>query len=294
MKTATETIDLKKAKLFLENNIEFESGTTGTNRPITQRVVNQYAASMLLGNWKLTHQGIAFDTEGKLKDGQHRLRALVQAAEVGANVGNVHIPPNPKIKLQFQVTYGLPPDIFPFLDNGLKRGPNTILALAGYTNTMRLAAAARLLYLYQNFEFKYWQGVKVSNEQVLETVNLTRIDEYISPANPLGSIGIIVSAAAVGIYLCEEAYPEGDMPTFLDKMESGVSMKSDDPVLVYRNYAIRSKNHTGTLRRDSFNHLALFIKTWNDYARGLRRNQIGWRPTTEAFPKPLTKEDIQG
>lgn len=83
MQTKTEVIDLKKAKLYLEKNVDFESGVEGTNRPISATVVNNYAKAMLSGAWLHTHQGIGFDTNDNLKDGQQRLRALVQAAETG-------------------------------------------------------------------------------------------------------------------------------------------------------------------------------------------------------------------
>ena len=47
------------------------------NRPVSDRVVNQYARDMERGNWLLTHQGIAIDEDGQLIDGQHRLWAIV-------------------------------------------------------------------------------------------------------------------------------------------------------------------------------------------------------------------------
>lgn len=53
--------------------------TANTNRPLRRALVDFYARSMQNGEWVLTHQGIAFDEEGKLSDGQHRLEAIVQA-----------------------------------------------------------------------------------------------------------------------------------------------------------------------------------------------------------------------
>lgn len=50
-----------------------------SNRRISEPVVEAYAADMRAGAWKLTHQGIAFDTAGKLLDGQHRLHAIIKA-----------------------------------------------------------------------------------------------------------------------------------------------------------------------------------------------------------------------
>ena len=49
------------------------------NRPISQATVERYARDMRAGRWRLTHEGIAFDPNGVLLDGQHRLWAVVYA-----------------------------------------------------------------------------------------------------------------------------------------------------------------------------------------------------------------------
>lgn len=49
------------------------------NRPVSDAVVQRYARDMKAGQWRLTHQGIAFDPQGVLLDGQHRLWAVVEA-----------------------------------------------------------------------------------------------------------------------------------------------------------------------------------------------------------------------
>lgn len=50
------------------------------NRPLKKSIVQQYAHEMKTGQWDAwTNQSIAFDTDGVLRDGQHRLRAIVAA-----------------------------------------------------------------------------------------------------------------------------------------------------------------------------------------------------------------------
>ena len=49
------------------------------NRNLSPTKVNQYAADMKNGRWQVTHQGIAFDVNGVLKDGHHRLHAIIKA-----------------------------------------------------------------------------------------------------------------------------------------------------------------------------------------------------------------------
>ena len=51
------------------------------NRPLKPRLVENYVRQILDGNWRRTHQGIAFDADGVLLDGQHRLHAVVQSGQ---------------------------------------------------------------------------------------------------------------------------------------------------------------------------------------------------------------------
>ena len=60
------------AREMLEHNMK-------NNRRVSKETVMRYARIMKAGGWNLTHQGIAFDTNGELIDGQHRLNAIVQA-----------------------------------------------------------------------------------------------------------------------------------------------------------------------------------------------------------------------
>lgn len=287
MQTQTMDITATKAREFLESNLYFERGKTGTNRPVSIRTVNRYAIAMLKGDWRLTHQGVGFDTKKHLKDGQHRLLAIVQAAEEGATEGETVYPPNPKIKIKMQVTWGLPEDIFDILDTGLSRTSNQILTIAGYAGASHLSAAARLLYMYDEHEYKYWRSVKVSNHQILDTVQRSGIAEYVQVCSQLGPVGFIPAAATVGYYVAERAYPDGPHERFIENLRVGAGLDDDSPALVLRNYMIRSKS-VGRVRRDAHVHLALYIKAWNDYVDGRKRSALAWR-TAEPFPKPIEK-----
>lgn len=280
-----ETITLLKAKAYLDKNVVYERGAEDTNRPVSLRVVNNYAKSMLRGEWRLTHQGIAFDLKDHLKDGQHRLMALVQAAEDGALDGDEVLPADPKISIKMLVTRGLEKDIFAYLDQGSLRSSANILAMSGYANTAHLGAAGRLLYLYDNYEYKYWRATKVPNKQVLETVQKNALNEYLPVCTLLTQVGIIASAATVGYFVCERAHPEGPHMEFIEALRQGVNLAADSPALVLRNYMIRSRGTDAGARRDSFTHLALYIKTWNDFVLKRRRSAISWR-NNEAFPIP--------
>lgn len=63
------------------------------NRKVSPSTVNRFAEDMLVGAWPYTHQGIAFDRQGYLLDGQHRLHAIVQSGSTIAMQVTVNMPP---------------------------------------------------------------------------------------------------------------------------------------------------------------------------------------------------------
>lgn len=65
-----DVITPQKAAEYLSKN--------NKNRRLNDKVVKRYANDMAAGHWTLTHQGIAFDSEGFLLDGQHRLNAIIK------------------------------------------------------------------------------------------------------------------------------------------------------------------------------------------------------------------------
>ena len=75
------------------------------NRPLKRGAIAEWADEMRKGEWKETHQGIAFDTDGNLIDGQNRLSAVVEA----------------KVTVRMLVTYNLDPSAFLVIDDGVAR-----------------------------------------------------------------------------------------------------------------------------------------------------------------------------
>ena len=84
MDTKVTTITPEMAREWLKKNMH-------NNRPVLKATVHNYARQMRCGTWNLTHQGIAFDQNGELVDGQHRLSAIIEA----------------NVPVKMNVTYGL-------------------------------------------------------------------------------------------------------------------------------------------------------------------------------------------
>lgn len=81
--------------------LRFNSG----NRTLRVGYVRDLAAMIREGEWRATHQGVAFDCEGRFIDGQHRAHAIIEAG--------MHV--------SIMVTRGLPVEAFEVLDRGIVR-----------------------------------------------------------------------------------------------------------------------------------------------------------------------------
>ncbi len=66
----TELITPARAAEYLRANVD-------NYRRISKRRVTTYAEEMKAGKWQLNGEGIMFDETGKLKNGQHRLAAII-------------------------------------------------------------------------------------------------------------------------------------------------------------------------------------------------------------------------
>ncbi len=103
------------------------------NRRVRPERVTRYAEQIKDGEWMVSPDAIAFDYKGKLINGQHRLKAIIEAGQPARHI----------------VAFGLQPDAFKISDVGVKRTGGDILRIEGFKNPEELAAAARLMVLWK-------------------------------------------------------------------------------------------------------------------------------------------------
>src|SRR5579859_2745569 len=185
VRSRVQTITPDTAAQMLEANT--------TNRPLSRSVVKSFADAMRRGDWVVTHQGIAFDTNGVLVDGQHRLAAIVEA----------------EVPVEVTVFTDVEEGTFDVLDTGKRRNAADVLAIEGEKSAVMLAAMVRTVWLYENRPELNWSGgdAGVSNHQIVTTLeqhpklrDFINIGEQISAAN-----GMIKSAAGAVSYLVTQA-----------------------------------------------------------------------------------------
>lgn len=251
MRTKTQTITPAKAAALLESNT--------SNRPLSQATVRAFAEAMKRGDWKTTHQGIAFDTNGVLIDGQHRLAAVIEA----------------DVPVELTVFTDVSPDTFDVLDTGKRRNAADVLAIEGEKSTLQLASMLRTVWLYDNRRDLSWSGgnARVTNHQILETLAANpKIRDYTVVGEQLAhQTGMIKSAAGAASYLVGRKNSAKKIEPWLDGLVEGAGLAKTDARLKLRNLMLnmaRRQAGEGRRRHDTREQVVLYLTAFNAWATG--------------------------
>jgi hypothetical protein len=149
MRTEVRFITPQLAELYLKKNVN--------NRDVNVRIVNYYADEMTRGQWKLTGQGISFDDNNNLLDGQHRLRAVIKSG----------------ISVQMLLIFGVDPSTFEVYDTGKIRSANDVFSIRGIPNNKNITAAIKV---YKILEMRRKNIGSSSRELNLSNIDI--VQEY--------------------------------------------------------------------------------------------------------------------
>lgn len=208
------------AKGWLEENLE-------NNRKVKQSVVDKYSRDMRSGNWRLTHEAIAFNTKGKLIDGQHRLWAVMLSG----------------IAVQMLVANGVPDDAFDHIDQGLSRSALDIFKTQGRTWISKDdIAIARILRLGPEGT----RGTSLSVDEIGSEVEKHKeaIEFVSSRVNKHRKLPAAVKAAIVAAWYYERDKEE--LARFIAVLSSGITQhKKDKVVIILRDFLSQEGSRAG-------------------------------------------------
>lgn len=209
--TWVEEITPASAMAYLKKN--------RNNRPISRPTVDRFAQLMLASQWLITHQGLAFDTEGFLLDGQHRLCAIVKS---GCTVS-------------MRVTVDLPIEAMTAIDTGHKRTQGQILHMRGqkYASTWAatLNAVQRLLFNSNRVPLSVMdleQALK-EEEDLLEA-----FEQHWVPSH------MRVSWLSAAFFFALRKNPEKIL-AFMKAYDSGIDLQEGDPVHSLRRLFVENR-----------------------------------------------------
>jgi len=198
------------AKAWLERNHP-------ENRGLNWAHVETLTLDMRSGNWKLTHQGIAFDADGFLIDGQHRLQAVVLANET----------------VPLMVTYYKTGSIKGPVDRGKTR---TLSYLTGlHSRTIATLNVLRKLEdgtLYSNTGLTQAEALI---EMEKHQLNFDAMDDMKVPNRTGFTSGVL--AACIYVMPIDR---DGTLD-YLSKVTSGEMIRRGDPAFAYRNWKERNR-----------------------------------------------------
>ncbi len=198
---------------------------TTKQRPLKQPKVDNYAAAMAHGHWVVTHQGIAFDDDGNLCDGQHRLHAVVKSG----------------VTIETQVTRNVAQkhgELFTFdaIDQGVKRHIGEQLHVRhGIKQANIVASAARKI-------VQMCKRGKNPNMSVANTVAvLGYYGKEINVCIPMLSVTKGMTRAGIlGPAAFALRAGGGPVRAFVEAVGNGENLKKGDPALAFRQHALNA------------------------------------------------------
>jgi len=262
-----ETVTPAQASRWLGEDVN------ARNRRLNQVRVEQLAAAIRRGEWKLNGDAIRFTADGILLDGQHRLAAI---AEAGKSIPAL-------------VVRGIDPDAQITMDRGARRTLAHHLQLSGEQNVDHLAALLNLALQWDSGARRILgQGsVRPSYEQAYAYL---QANPGIRDSIPVGRMikhkRITRATNGSSAHWILVRISQDDAEPFFDALVTGEKTGDDDPVFRLRE-RLRELHAAGVdVPRMA---LPLTFKAWNAYRAGEPVKLLRFRPggaSPEQFPEP--------
>lgn len=270
MENYWEDVTPEKAQEYLSRN--------ASGRPITSSTVSMYARDMTAGCWHVTHQGIAFDEDGYLIDGQHRLSAVVLSGKT----------------VRYLVTRGLSRDVFPSLDLVDPRTSADWFHSVGEKHASQLAAVARRAFFWK--AGRPWsKRPSPSHAEIAKTyAEHPRLAEAASFARGWPARRTLAPALAGFCWWLFSDCDEGEAAYFMESLRTGENLQEGSPILALRERLAadrargdRARYARGYQRQEISQLLA--IDAWNHYRKRhkLTKLQLPSEVSDESFPRPI-------
>ena len=233
-----DLITPEKAKEMLEKNI---------NRKLNMNRVNQYVDDMKSDRWKLNGVPIIITDDGYLKDGQHRLNALIKA--------DMSIP---FVVIRYSKNFEIEANNY---DIGMTRSVSDLRILSGKESVpTRITSTMSFILTYNN------SGAKIPKSVCAEEVDKNM--EYLSIINEMGhgshkSNNAGYWAAIVTAY--KNGYSKEKILEFGRIVRSGIMTKPEHSgIILLRNYLLSEKAMGYKVRVDTYLKTQKALKHFED------------------------------
>jgi hypothetical protein len=261
--TELEFITPKRANTYLNDN-------TNNFRPLNNNKVTNLIKVLERGDWQTTHQGVAFDINGELNDGQHRLWAISLFGDKNPDFKGVYMNVSRGLDLKAQMV----------IDQHAPRLPHHVLSRMGiHTVTSKHVAITRAMA----------GGLQGRNSMLRDISELNRFyNTHVSAIefayNSLPKSAKGISCAGVKAVIARAFYhlPEQTLTRFCNVLSTGFMESGEEAAIVLRNHLISmgTSYHTGS---DAMMQLI--------YARTERAlDAFSKRRALTVTPRPISEE----
>jgi hypothetical protein len=218
----------KIAADMLEKNAE--------NRPISSREVTRLAHIIQSGEWRLNGESIKFDWNDRLRDGQHRLSAVIEA----------------ETSIEAFVVYDLNPDTFSTMDQGRGRTVGDILAIAGTPKSKATGLAVATLYRILKDRPIHGSVDKIPPYGALEILRrhpgISDSIEFCTPLYSDGDKPVSLGMLATYHYLLGSVMGNKSLAEKLMKqLATGIDLDQSDPILHFRKQILDHRSKKGVM-----------------------------------------------
>ena len=222
------------------------------NRRLDWNYIAQLARDMKAGQFACTHQGIAFDTQGRLIDGQHRLWAILEA----------------EVPVRMRVFYNESPDSTIHIDGNHPRRAADRMTLGRSLGTVRVEELATLRAMLAGIAMVPKHRTVQEEMRLLEQYReaILFAHEHLPVTRPAGIANSISRAVlARGWYCISE---DRVLERFCEVLRRGTSSGPLEHIVVLlRNQLIELRKH-GTTQEVRQRQYALTSRALCAYSQG--------------------------
>jgi hypothetical protein len=260
------------------------------NRRTRQGVINNLVRAIKTDSWFPTIEPIHFDSQGRLRNGQHRMWAILESGRT----------------LEFLIVRGATEEEIDAIDTGTKRSPGDVITLRHGTPDGDVAATVlKLLWMMEEGYLPGGGGLTgrsahaPTNHQMaqyfLQHPKLLTSIQYVNQTPAIRTMGPKGTMTFCHYLITHAGGAQAD--EFWNCLAMAIYGHNNDPILRLRERLTKSKNAGTQNKRDKLTVTemsALIIKGWNFWISNtpvqvLRWTRFGDKP--EAFPVPRMVSD---
>lgn len=246
--------------------MEWLEKTNTNNRKVSEKHVERLARDMTEGKWVLTHSGIAFDPDGTLLDGQHRLWAICMSG----------------LSVEMFVWRNIEPQSMMAIDCGKTRSMADILNIAGENGEVsnhRLAALRAMLGGFGNpptLSPSEMSQALLVHQDALDFA-LTRLPTVVSARGVNTAMTRAVVARA--FYSVDQAM----LKDFCRKLTTGIVTSGEESVVVLlRQHLQENRGSSYSQRMQRYGKVQRALSAW---LKGENPSRL-YPSSCEQFPLP--------